>query len=160
MNPFIARAVRRQTLSAHMWGAGRRDPLRQHRHSAGVNLPPGATDKQRMEHGHHDSSGTRERRIYPRHHAYRPAKLAAAGLNSACPAQTQDYSAGGTLLDVHAVRPLTPGQRVEVWIEFKVTGVIPASALHAGTIVRAVAIGGGQQRVAVRFDRVLNRAGD
>jgi hypothetical protein len=107
-----------------------------------------------------------DRRVFPRHRSVRPAKLSLAGAGPFAPAQTIDYSAGGTLLDVHAPRPISPGQRVEVWIEFKAIGVVPRNALHAGSVVRSSGLGSGtgsagsRQRVAVRFDRVLNRAGD
>lgn len=101
-----------------------------------------------------------ERRVYPRHRAVRAAKLCIAGAGPSSAAQTFDYSAGGALVDVHAPRSIKPGQRVELWIEFKVVGVLPRGAMHPGTVVRAAVLEGERQRVAVRFDRLLTRAGD
>ncbi|MBX3351752.1 MAG: PilZ domain-containing protein [Phycisphaeraceae bacterium] len=95
-----------------------------------------------------------DRRLFARTPVERGAKLFhRAGLSYA-PGRTTDLSEGGALLEVHAARPMTPGDVVDVVIEPKVdAGVVRTRSLIEATVVRAVPLTGDLQVVAVRFTR-------
>lgn len=74
------------------------------------------------------------------------------------PAQTVDWSMGGALVEVRALRAMRVGERVQLGIGFGQRAVMLGQELRSGTIVRAEHCKSGCQRVAVAFDQSLTMA--
>lgn len=66
-------------------------------------------------------------------------------------AQTRDLSVGGALLEIETDRPLAPGDAVQVAVASTDSPLVRDDAMVHAVVVRADAIGGRRQSIAVRY---------
>ncbi len=93
----------------------------------------------------------RDRRRHPRTSTELPCKVLRPALARYLSARTTDLSAGGALLDIATTRPLEVGESIAVGIAWHGEGVLRSRDLVDATVVRADALPGSRQRIAVRF---------
>lgn len=99
-----------------------------------------------------------DRRVYPRLSAERTCRVFRPSFNSFGSGRTQDYSAGGALVQVTTPRPIALGESLDVHIEFKLAAVLSAGSMIRATVLRVRPNADGTQLVAVKFDRALTSA--
>lgn len=92
-----------------------------------------------------------ERRRNKRFRITRDGKIYRPEARQYLAAQTRDLSVGGALLEVDAERPFAPGDRVEIAVASTDSGVVRDDAMVSAIVVRAVALGGRRQTIAVRY---------
>lgn len=92
-----------------------------------------------------------ERRRNKRFRITRDGKIYRPEARQYLAAQTRDLSVGGALLEVDAERPFAPGDRVEVAVASTDSGVVRDDAMVSAIVVRADALGGRRQTIAVRY---------
>lgn len=92
-----------------------------------------------------------ERRRNKRFRITRDGKIYRPEARQYLAAQTRDLSVGGALLEVDAERPFAPGDRVEIAVAPTDSGVVRDDAMVSAIVVRADALGGRRQTIAVRY---------
>jgi len=97
---------------------------------------------------------TIDRRVHPRQEIVKACKVYRRGTQRYVSAQTQDVSAGGALLEVRSVRPMVPGERLDVGVAWSRSPILLEDALKEARVVRVTPIEGDRHRVAVAFDEL------
>lgn len=97
------------------------------------------------------SSFITERRRHRRFGIERDGKVYAPETRQYSPARTRDLSVGGAMLEVDVERPFAPGQRVDIAVASTADGVIRNESMVQAVVVRAEALRGKKQTIAVRY---------
>ncbi len=92
-----------------------------------------------------------ERRRHRRFGISRDGKVYSPDTRSYSPAQTRDLSVGGAMLEVEADRPFATGQRVGIAVASTTDGVVRNESMVQAVVVRAEALRGRKQTIAVRY---------
>lgn len=92
-----------------------------------------------------------ERRRNKRFRIARDGKVFLPAARQYLSAQTRDLSVGGALLEVETDRPLSPGEAVQVAVASTDSALVRDDAMVHAVIVRARALGGRRQSIAVRY---------
>ncbi len=65
--------------------------------------------------------------------------------------KTRDLSVGGALLEVDSDRPFTAGERVDIGVASSTDGIIRNESMVQAVVIRADAVRGKKQTIAVRY---------
>jgi c-di-GMP-binding flagellar brake protein YcgR len=97
------------------------------------------------------SSFITERRRHRRFGIERDGKVYSPDTRQYTPARTRDLSVGGAMLEVDAERPFSAGQRVDIAVASTTDGIIRNESMVQAVVVRADALRGKKQVIAVRY---------
>lgn len=97
---------------------------------------------------------SKERRLFARQSVERPCKVFRRGTQKYVPAVTLDVSAGGAMLEMRTVRPIKPGERIDVGVAWSRAPILLEDALMEARVVRVIQLAEDRQSVAVQFEHV------
>ena len=97
---------------------------------------------------------SKERRLAARMPIERPCKVFQRGTQRYVAATTRDVSATGALLEMRVMRPMVPGEWLDVGVAWSHSPIVLEDALMEAKVVRVHPMIDDRQTVAVAFENV------